>query len=107
MSVLNIYKMPSDTREKEKAIGGILTLAQGGWIGGGVVSGLMGFVITFTTIESFPFSVFLFLLGIGFFTPFAFVKVKELSLFEYLRRRIIKSRQNPILLNERKRGDKN
>lgn len=97
---MNSYQMPSDTKEKEKAIGGILTIAQGGWIGAGVVNGLLGFVVALAVTKSFVFSLIILLIGLGIFVPFSFVKIRELTLFHYLKLRIRKERQNPILLNK-------
>lgn len=78
------YQIPPDTSEKEKAIGGILTFAQFGWLLGGFVIALIVFLIvklltnvTFLcVICAFPFL----LLGV----PFAFYTKYEMSYFQYL-----------------------
>ena len=41
------YEMPPDTSEKEKAIGGILTFVQFGWLVGGLVIGLLIFLLLY------------------------------------------------------------
>lgn len=78
------YPIPPDTSEKEKAIGGILTFAQFGWLIGGFVIALMVFLIVklltnntvICVIFAFPFA----LLGV----PFAFYTKYEMSYFKYL-----------------------
>lgn len=77
-----VYQMPPDTREKEKIIGGLLTMGQLLWILVGV--GIYGiFLFTFFSVLKFAALVLgLPLLAIG--VPFAFVKKEELPLFRYL-----------------------
>lgn len=78
------YPIPPDTSEKEKAIGGILTFAQFGWLVGGFVIALFVFLIVkillndtaICVICAFPFA----LLG----TPFAFYTKYEMTYFQYL-----------------------
>lgn len=78
------YPIPPDTSEKEKAIGGILTFAQFGWLVGGFVIALLVFLLiklltNSTTISVICASPFV-LLG----TPFAFYTKYEMSYFQYL-----------------------
>lgn len=78
------YEVPPDTSEKEKAIGGILTFGQFGWLLGGVVIALIVFTLLYLPTKSevisivfaFPFA----LLGV----PFAFYKKYEMPLLKYL-----------------------
>lgn len=78
------YPMPPDTSEKEKAIGGVLTFTQFGWLIGGFVIALIVFLIvkilcnvtSICVICAFPFA----LLGV----PFAFYTKYEMPLFTYL-----------------------
>lgn len=78
------YPIPPDTSEKEKAIGGILTFAQFGWLVGGFVIALLVFLVfklltnsvVICVICAFPF-VFL---GV----PFAFHTKYEMTFFQYL-----------------------
>lgn len=80
-----IYQIPPNTAEKEKAIGGVLTFAQFGWLVMGLVIALIIFVIFFMAsgskilgaIAGGPF------LLVG--TPFAFYKKYEMSLYKYLK----------------------
>lgn len=77
------YDMPADTREKEKSIGGVLTFAQGGCIGGGVIAGF-GAMLAFAKITG---SI---IIGIIFFIPFpiigailAFKKKMDMPIYKY------------------------
>ena len=78
------YEIPPDTSEKEKAIGGILTFGQFGWLIGGVVIALLVFVVIYliTRVEvvSIIFAIPFALLGV----PFAFYKKYEMTLLKYL-----------------------
>ena len=95
------YPIPPDTSEKEKAIGGILTFAQFGWLVGGFVIALIVFlifkVITNNTVVSvicaFPFV----LLGV----PFAFYTKYEMSYFKYLIQNKKFKNKTKILVNKR------
>ena len=71
------YEIPPDTSEKEKAIGGILTFGQFGWLIGGVVIALLVFVVIYliTRVE---------VVSIIFAIPFAFYKKYEMTLLKYL-----------------------
>ena len=77
------YFVPPDMREKEKIIGGKLTINQAAWL-------LLGFVIGFVVFLLFYdlSIVFGLILGIAIFVflggSFAFYKVNDLSLFRYL-----------------------
>lgn len=83
-SIARLYKVSADMAEKEKVIGGLLTLVQGGWIAGGlVISGVL-----FLTLASLVGSVFAFIFsvppGIGFAYLFAFYKKMDLPFMTYL-----------------------
>lgn len=98
------YQTPSDTQEKEKVIGGLLTMAQGVWIGLGLVAGLFGFVLFLSITKVLGVGIFVLILNLGLFTPFAFIKKRDLTLFQYVKLRAKKLKQNPILLNTNTRG---
>lgn len=94
------YTVPPNMNEKEKVIGGILNLNQFFWILGGLVLGAIVFVLLFPLLNKFalaPAGIFS-LTGI----PFAIVKVKELTLFEYLKRNKAFKKKNKYLPNTRK-----
>lgn len=78
------YDVPPDTSEKEKAIGGILTFGQFGWLIGGVVLGLLVYLVVYTITQTAIiggfFAVPVALTGV----PFAFYKKYEMSLLKYL-----------------------
>lgn len=40
-----LYKVSADVSEKEKAIGGVMTFAQGGWLGLGLLLGVGFFLL--------------------------------------------------------------
>lgn len=78
------YEMPPDTAEKEKAIGGILTFGQFGWLLGGVVIALLIFVLLYLPTRSEVVSI-IFALPFAFLgVPFAFYKKHEMTLLKYL-----------------------
>ena len=77
------HQMPPDTREREKIIGGLLDLGQLLWLLLG--AGLYGiFLFTFfSMLGGFSFVIGLPILASG--VPFAFKKINNLTLFQYLR----------------------
>lgn len=97
-----MYKIPPDVKEKEKVIGGVLTLIQFLWLLGGLGGGLFLFVVTWLATNSLFFGLLFFVAGIGVSAPFAFYKKNELSLFGFLkyRRKLIK--RNVYLPNKKK-----
>ena len=48
-----VYSMPPDTNEKEKIFGGVLTLSQAGWIGGGFFLALILALLLFQIFKFF------------------------------------------------------
>ena len=97
-----MYKIPADTKEKEKVIGGILTMAQFLVLAVGLGLGLSLFVIFWLLTKNIFVGLFFFILGIGVAMPFAFYKKKHLSFMEYLkfRRKLLK--RNVYLPNNKK-----
>ena len=77
------YLVPPDMKEREKIVGGVLTMAQFAWLIGGLV--IIGLIVLslyslmglFSLIIGVP-------IGLGFGLPFAFYKKEELTLFRYL-----------------------
>ena len=78
------YDVPPSTAEKEKAIGGILTFVQFGWLIGGLVVAMLVFLAFYIPTKSYIvggiFAVPVALIGV----PFAFYKKYEMSLISYL-----------------------
>ncbi len=94
-----LYKVSADTSEKEKIIGGILTIYQGGWIVLGLfISGGIFFLANIL----FPpfFSLFIAVPpGAAFAGIFAFYKKEQLSFATYLLYRYAFRRKTKKLIN--------
>jgi len=79
-----LYRLTEDTNEKEKAVGGILTFGQAGWI----VLGLLIFAACFVGLSQFlPAGLALFIgliPGLAVALPFAFYEKGGLRLSQYL-----------------------
>lgn len=96
-----MYRVPPDTRVKEKVIGGVLTLAQAGWIAMGLVLGLLVFVLTFYVLGgalALILAFFFSLTGL----PFAFYKKEQLTLYQYLKYKRQFEKKTKYLPNKRK-----
>lgn len=80
-----LYRVSADTAEKEKIIGGLFTLAQGGWFAAGfLVAGLVFFVISRLTRSAVLALLLALPLGAAIVYFFAFYKIMELPLLTYL-----------------------
>lgn len=79
-----MYHVSADMSEKEKVVGGVLTMAQGLWLAGGFL--IFGaFFMLLQNILPMPFAVaFALVPGLAFGLPFAFYKKEGLPLFTYL-----------------------
>lgn len=98
------YKMPPDMKEKEKIIGGILTLVQFFWVLIGLALGAGFFVIGFGIIggkASLIFGGIIALSGV----PFVVYKKNNLTLFQYLRFKRAFKKKTHRLPNIRKEVD--
>lgn len=78
------YLVPPDMKEKEKIVGGILTITQFGWLAIGVVIAAIIFVLFFNTLNLWGLIIAV-PIGLAIGLPFAFYKKKELTLFQYLK----------------------
>lgn len=98
--MLRTYLIPPDVNEKEKIFGGYLNLNQFFWILGGFLLGAVVFVLLFPLLNKFS----LIPAGITIFSgvPFAIVKIKELTLFEYLKRKRAFNKKTKHLPNIKK-----
>jgi hypothetical protein len=95
------YNVPADVREKEKIIGGLLTLGQFLWIAGGFLLGLAALAGIYMTTKTFVLAV---PVGIMFATtglPFAFYKKNGVELPVYIIRKIKFNRKTHKLINKR------
>ena len=82
---MRIYKMPPDTRDKEKLFGGIFTLSQFICLGIGVVIGML-LAILFNSIFPGLVSVLIGLgIGVAIGLPFAVIKIRKMGNMELLK----------------------
>lgn len=95
------YTVPVDIREKEKIVGGFLTMIQLYWIIGGIGFGMLLFVLFFTVTKLMPISVFAFIIGLLSVMPFVFITKDGLPLFEFLKRKRKFLKKNHRLVNKR------
>ena len=78
------WKVPPDTSQKEKIVGGVLTAAQLLWMILGLgIAALIS--LTLGTAIGIPGIVIGLVLGLGFGCVFCFYKKNDLPLFTYLR----------------------
>lgn len=95
------YNVPADVREKEKIIGGLLTIGQFCWIVGGFVLGLASlagiYLITKSFILAGPIGIMFACSGL----PFAFYKKNGVDLPVYLVRKARFKKKNHKLINKR------
>lgn len=106
---MRYYPIPPDTRGKEKIIGGIFTISQFIFLIIGVILGFILVAVTFKMTNSFVVAGIAFIIGVGPFIPFSFVKKHELGemeLFQYLRlkQKFKKTRKVFPNINERYRA---
>ena len=94
-------EIPPNTAEEEKAIGGVLTFVQFFWLLGGAVLGLLTYLlfylITKIHIIAIPIGVIVGCVGL----PFAFYKKKEMTFFQYLKRKNKFKKKSKKLINRR------
>ena len=77
--------VPPDTSEREKIIGGLLDIHQLCWLAGGVlILGVVPCILMKDTI-GVPGLILFLIIGLAFGASFAFVKIKGLPLFSYLK----------------------
>ena len=101
-----LYKVSADTSEKEKAVGGIMTFGQAGWL-------VIGFLICaglFLLLANLISPVIALILGIPpgviFGCLFAFYKKDELPLFTYMRYKYAFNKRTKTLINDLTYGKK-
>lgn len=94
-----LYKVSADTSEKEKIIGGVLTLEQGIYL---AVGGLMSTGFFLSLMKVMPAMVALFVAtvpGAVFGLAFAFYQVEQLPLMSYLIYKRKFSKKSDYLIN--------
>lgn len=101
-----LYKVSADTSEKEKAVGGIMTFGQAGWL-------VLGFIICaalFLLMANIlpPILALLIALppGVGFGCVFAFYKKEGLPLATYLLYQHAFKKKTKLLVNDLAYGKK-
>lgn len=96
------YKIPIDSREEEKAIGGVLTFKQFGWIAGGVGVGVLFFTGAYSLFNNSIVAGLLFaIIPIGGALPFAFVKLHDMSLITYIKTKKAFENKSSKLFNDK------
>ena len=96
-----IYQVPPNTAEKEKAIGGVLTFAQFGWLIMGLVICLIIFAIVFLMTQDKVIGI---IAGAPFLlvgVPFAFYKKYEMSFYKYLKLNKAFKKKTKQLINKK------
>lgn len=96
-----VYNVPADTREKEKIIGGLLTIGQFAWLVGGFILGLASlagvYLLTGTAFIAAPVGIMFACSGL----PFAFYKKNGVPLPTYLVRKSRFKKKKHKLINKR------
>lgn len=96
-----IYNVPADVREKEKIIGGLLTIGQGAWLMGGFVLGLGSFAGVYLLTKMVPLALIISFPIACTGAPFAFFKKNGVPLPTYIIRKIKFNRKSHKLINKR------
>ena len=98
-----VYQMPPNTSEKEKAIGGILTFSQFGWLILGLIICLIIFAFCYLFTGDKVVGI---VLGAPFLpigVPFAFYKKYEMPLLKYLSVKRKFNQKTHKLINKKRR----
>lgn len=101
-----LYQVSADTSEKEKIVGGVLTMAQGLWLAGGflIFGGLFMFLQNFLPMA---FAIAFGLIpGLAFGLSFAFYKKQEMPLCTYLILKRSFDKKTKYLINDLHYGKK-
>ena len=94
-----LYRISADTSEKEKAVGGILTFGQAGWLDLGLIVFAAVFIGLSRVIPAVLAGIIALAPGLGIALPFAFFKKGELTLTQYLKWRFLFQRKNRYMIN--------
>lgn len=97
------YRMPADLNEKDKVIGGILTIAQALWVVPGIILALIVFALVGKTLK--VFAIIPCALAFSTCLPFVFYKVNGVPLPTYIMRKHKFKQKNKVLPNIRKDFD--
>ena len=97
------YRMPADLNEKDKVIGGILTIAQALWVVPGIILALIVFTLVGKTLK--VFAIIPCALAFSTCLPFVFYKVNGVPLPTYIMRKHKFKQKNKVLPNIREDFD--
>ncbi|MBP3915709.1 PrgI family mobile element protein [Clostridium sp.] len=95
------YKIPIDSREEEKAIGGIITFKQFGWLAGGFSGSLAVFGIFYGLTRSVILTLVVAIIPFICSLPFAFLKLHDMSLWKYINAKKVFKSKTPTLFNKK------
>ena len=95
-----MYSVPASTNEKEKIVGGILTLNEVIWVGFGVLVFFIFSLLFFSSLKLFSLLVGL-ILGSPF-AAFGIVKIHGVSLMTYIKRKRAFKKLNKRLPKKRR-----
>lgn len=96
-----VYTVPADIREKEKIIGGLLTIGQGAWLMGGFILGLGSFAGVYLLTKMVPLAIIVALPTACTGIPFAFFKKNGVPLPTYIIRKHKFNKKSHKLINKR------
>ena len=94
------YEVPPDIKEKEKIFGGYFNINQVGWLGCGLLLGIVLFLLTASFLGKI-LSGFCFILGISLSLPFVFYKKHGLTLFQLLKLKAKFKKSQKVYINKK------
>lgn len=94
-----LYKVSADTSEKEKAVGGIMTFGQAGWLALGFVLAAALFLILANIIPPIAALIIGIPPGAALGCLFAFYTKEQLPLFTYLMYQYQFNKKNKTMVN--------
>lgn len=94
-----LYRITADTSEKEKAVGGMLTFGQAGWLAAGLLLFAIVFVSLSRIIPTVTALVIGLIFGLGLGGPFAFYEKGGLRLAQYLIWRVKFAKKSKHMVN--------
>ena len=91
--------IPPDTNEKEKAVGGVITFGQLGWLLGGLVLAIFTYIIIYAIVRVQVVAIIFAIPALISGAPFALYKKHDMSLFEYLTLKKKYKKKSKYLIN--------
>jgi hypothetical protein len=99
------YIVPPDMKEKEKIVGGVLTIYQFAWLGLGLLIAGLIFITLFSAMNLYGLIIAV-PIGSAVGLPFAFYEKEELTLFRYIYLKLKFRKKTKALPNKRAGGEK-